>query len=77
MAALTLFPLQFRRQDSVPIDEDATFATTAARVSYLTNPRRYAGQIVGDSQDGNGYMLNAARNAWIPLGGGQLLIQNI
>lgn len=70
MAALTLFPLQFKRQDSVPIDIDTTFAATADRVAYLTNARRYAGQIVGDTEDGNVYMLNAARDAWLPVGGG-------
>ena len=48
MAALTLFPLQFKRQDSVPVDIDTTFATTAERIAYLTSPRRYAGIVVVD-----------------------------
>lgn len=69
MAALTLFPLQYQRQDSVPIDVDQVFATTAARTAYLTSPRRYAGQVVVDTQDSTAYFLNAARNAWIPISG--------
>ncbi len=70
MAALTLFPLQFKRQDSVPIDIDVTFATTAERVAYLSSPRRYAGQIVADLEEEKFYGLNAAKTAWIELGAG-------
>lgn len=68
MAALTLFPLQYKRQDAVPVDLDTTFATTADRMAYLTSPRRYAGQIVGDTEDDKTYQLNSARNAWILVG---------
>lgn len=70
MAALTLFPLQFKRQDSVPIDIDVTFATTTERVAYLSSPRRYAGQIVADLEEEKFYGLNAAKDAWIELGAG-------
>lgn len=68
MAAITLFPLQFLRQDATPIDIDETFATTADRITYLTNPRRYSGQLVSDNQLGAPFMLNNARTAWLPIG---------
>lgn len=68
MAATTLLPLQFRRQDAVAIDEDLVFATTAARLAYLTSPRRYAGMIVGDAEEEKAYILNAARDTWIAIG---------
>lgn len=58
-------PVQYVRQQAEPIDVDSVFASTAARNAYLTNPRRYPGQIVGDTQSGNIYMLDAAASAWI------------
>jgi hypothetical protein len=71
------FPLQFLRQYAGPLDYDGVFATTSARISYLTNARRYAGQIVTDLQDGNTYVLSSDTNSWInvnskylPLSGG-------
>lgn len=68
MAALTLFPLQYKRQDSVPVDIDMVFATTAERIAYLTSPRRYAGMLVSDTQEEKAYLLNTARSAWVPIG---------
>ena len=68
MAALTLFPLQYKRQDSVPVDIDSTFATTAERLDYLSSPRRYGGQLVADLEEDVAYILNAARDTWIPIG---------
>lgn len=68
MAALTLFPLQFQRQDAVPVDIDMVFSSTSARNSYLTSPRRYAGQMVSDTQLGQCFVLNAARDTWLPIG---------
>lgn len=70
MAALTLFPLQYQRQDSAPIDIDSVFTTTAARLAYLTSPRRYAGQIVSDIELGEAFVLDATKTAWIPIGTG-------
>lgn len=69
MAALTLFPLQYKRQDSVPLDIDMTFSSTAARTAYLTSPRRYAGMLVVDLQEDKAYLLNSTRTAWVPIGG--------
>jgi hypothetical protein len=69
MAALTLFPLQFKRQDSVAIDIDQIFATTAERTAYLTSPRRYAGMVVTDLELEQVFFLNTARDAWIPIEG--------
>ena len=45
------------------------FLTTADRTAYLTNPRRYAGQIVSDVEENLGYILNSTRDAWLPLVG--------
>lgn len=68
MAQLTLFPLQYQRQDAVPIDIDMVFATTALRNSYLTSPRRHAGQIVADLELEKCYVLNTAKDTWLPIG---------
>jgi hypothetical protein len=68
MAQETLFPLYYKRQDPVPVDKDSVFATTAAMTAYLTDPVRYAGQIVGNNETGLAYMLNAARTAFFPIG---------
>jgi len=62
------FPLQFKRQYAAPLDVDYVFATTAERNAYLTNARRYAGQIVSDLEDGLVYCLSASRDAWTPIG---------
>lgn len=72
MAALTLFPLQFKRQDSVPVDIDQVFSTTTDRVAYLTSPRRYAGMIVSDTEQNVCYFLNSAKTAWLPIGSLQI-----
>jgi hypothetical protein len=62
------FPLQFRRQYSGPLDEDSVFETTALRNAYLTNARRHGGQPVVDLEEGKMYIINAAKNAYIPVG---------
>lgn len=72
MAALTLFPLQFKRQDAVPVDIDQVFDNTADRLSYLSSPRRYAGQIVTDLETEGLYFLNAAKTAWITIISGKV-----
>lgn len=60
----TLFPLQYQRQQALPVDVDQSFATTSARNAYLTSPRRYAGMIVYDAQQDATYVLNGATSAW-------------
>jgi hypothetical protein len=63
-----LFPLQFRRQFDGPLDLDGVFDTVVNLNAYLTNARRYAGQIVAcDETPGVAYVLNAARDAWLPV----------
>jgi hypothetical protein len=62
---LISMPFEFIREYTGPLDKDSVFTTTAARTSYLTNARRYAGQVVVDMEDGNIYYLNAARDTWI------------
>lgn len=66
----TPFPLMYERQDPVPVDKDMRFFTTAERMSYLTNPLRYEGQIISDIEEEKVYVLNAARTAWIAAGTG-------
>jgi len=68
--ATTLFPLQYLRQNADPIDVDSVFNTTADRIAYLANGRRYPGQIVADLEDDTVYVLNSAANAWINVSGG-------
>lgn len=65
-----LFPLQFKRQYAAPLDIDIVFSTTAERLAYLTNPRRYSGQVVSDLQTETLYFLNSARDQWKEAGGG-------
>lgn len=67
---LTPNPLKFVRQHDEPLDVDFVFATTADRVTYLTDARRYAGQIVADVQEEKAYMLNASKDTWIEIGTG-------
>lgn len=62
---LISMPFQFVREYTGAIDQDSVFTTTAARTAYLTNARRYAGQVVVDMEDGSAYYLNSARNAWV------------
>lgn len=55
---------QFKRSYAGPIDLDSVFETTALRLAYLNDYRRYAGQIVADLETENIYVLNAAGTAW-------------
>ena len=73
-----LFPLQFRRQYAASLDLDTVFPTTSARLDYLTNPRRYPGQIVADLEDENIYYLNSLGTSWNSVaGGGETFTQNL
>lgn len=67
--ATTLFPLQYLRQNAGPIDVDSVFDTTADRIAYLANGRRYPGQIVADLEDQKIYVLNTAASAWLSIDG--------
>jgi hypothetical protein len=49
------------------------FTTTIDRMAYLTNPARSAGEMVSDLETGQGYILNAATNAWIPIASGSFV----
>lgn len=68
--ATTLFPLQYLRQNADPIDVDSVFNTTADRIAYLANGRRYPGQVVSDLETGSVYVLDPAGSAWVELGSG-------
>jgi hypothetical protein len=63
------FPLQFKKQYAAPLDVDIVFDTTSARISFLTSPIRYAGQIVSDLQTQKCYQLSTNTNSWIEIGG--------
>lgn len=65
-----LFPLQFKRQYSGSLDPDMVFATSAAMTTYLSDPIRYAGQIVSCLQTSAVYVLNGSMTAWTALGSG-------
>lgn len=61
-----LFPLQYKRQYAAPLDIDLVFATITELNSYLSNARRYPGQIVSCLQtEGLIYVLNNNANGWL------------
>ena len=62
------FPLQFQRQYDEPLDIDMVFYTTAERETYLSSPRRYAGQIVYDLEASGAFVINAEKTTWIDVG---------
>lgn len=65
-----LFPLQFKRQYSGPLDVDMYFDTSATMNTYLTDPLRYAGQIVAcGTYEGKVFVLNNAKDEWLEVGG--------
>ena len=66
-----LFPLQFKRQYSGPLDADSVFQTKQAMTDYLTSPLRYPGQLGFCMETGEYKYLNATKDAWVPLGGGK------
>jgi hypothetical protein len=57
------FPLQIKRQYADPLDFHSVL-TAAARTTWLTDARRYAGQIVYDSTDTRLYVLSSTRGHW-------------
>mgnify|MGYP001255336486 CR=1 FL=1 len=66
-----LFPLQFKRQYAAPLDVDVVFQTSAAMNTYLSNPLRYAGQIVSCLEnEGKIFVLNNAQTIWTEIAGG-------
>jgi hypothetical protein len=63
-----LFPLQFKRQYSGPLDVDTVFETTSALNTYLTSALRYAGQVVTClEQEGFIFILDNTKTSWISL----------
>jgi len=67
-----IFPLQFERQYSGPLDIHQVFNTSSDRIAYLSNPLRYAAQIVSDLQTQKCYQLSTDTNSWIEIGGTSL-----
>lgn len=66
-----IFPNTFLRQYSGPLDKDLVFSTTAERIQYTSNPRRYAGQIVYDEEARQVFVLTPDNSAtvWAALTG--------
>ena len=70
------FPLQFKKQYAAPLDVDIVFDTTSNRLTFLTSPIRYAGQIVSDLETEKCYQLSTDTNSWIEIGGESLSLLN-
>lgn len=69
-------PFQFRKIYAGPLSADEVFATTQARQEFLTNARRYAGQVAADlEQPGKLFMLSPDRTEWLEISGGSDLSQ--
>ena len=69
--AQLIFPLQYKRQYAGPLDADSTFATLEELNAYLASPLRYAGQIATcNESEGQLFVLNNARDAWLSVQGG-------
>lgn len=64
-----LWPMPFERQFKGPIEQYSVFENTSARMDYLNNPLRYAGQIVAQKDTGEVFVINATETAYIPIGG--------
>lgn len=60
----TLFS-QYKRLFPNASDDSLVFTNTNEREAYLTDPFRYAGQIVADLQTESIYILNNNKSAWI------------
>lgn len=61
-----IFPLSFKRQYGGSLDTDLVFETIVDRDTYLTNPLRYAGQIVACKElEGKIFVLNNAMDEWL------------
>jgi hypothetical protein len=58
------FPLQFKRQYAAPLDLHSQLSTTN-RTNWLSDGRRYAGQIVYDTDLFKLYALNSGGTAWL------------
>lgn len=68
MAAVD-FALQLRRQFADSIDPDFRMSTQQ-RSEYLTNPTRYGGMVVFDTEEDKLYYLNEALSEWLEVGSG-------
>ncbi len=63
-ASIIDWPVVFDRQFAKPLVEGYWFATTADRMNYLSNPRRYAGQEVYDYELHKKFRLSKDYTAW-------------
>lgn len=69
MAGDVQLAIKFKRQYAGNLDIDYTFETTIERMDYLTNARRYPGQMVFDAELEAVFYLNADADAWLAMGG--------
>lgn len=61
------WPFGFQRQFAEPLDKDQVFATSASRLAFITNARRYPGQLLADTEYNRAYMVNKDGNGYVPL----------
>jgi len=69
MAEKMEFPLQLKRQYSGSLVADEVFDNQEERMAYLSNPTRYAGQIVVQKDTGKIYVINESKDGYISTGG--------
>lgn len=72
MVAQNTLPIVFDRNHAEAPFSDMVFTSTTALNNYLTDPRRYAGQIAALNEGGDVtlYKLNSARDTWEEVSGG-------
>jgi hypothetical protein len=70
------FPLQFSRQYAAPLDVSSVM-TSAEKSSYLSNPVRYAGQVVYDSDTQKLYVLSSDKSEWLEVGSSSTGVSNL
>jgi len=70
------FPLQFSRQYAAPLDVSSVM-TSSEKSSYLSNPVRYAGQVVYDSDTQKLYVLSSDKSSWLEVGSNSTGVSNL
>lgn len=68
MAGKMLFPKQIQRQFKDSLVADEVFNNSSDRMDYLTNPTRYAGQIVTQKDTSEVFVINATEDGYVKLG---------
>jgi len=69
MAEKMEFPLQLKRQYSGSLVADEVFSNEEERLAYLSNPLRYAGQVVCQANTSKLYVINNTLDGYVKVGG--------